>query len=54
MALMNISGLGSSSNRERGRLRWFFRTEWISGQTGTITADLGETLQDTLDQLLLR
>jgi len=53
IALMS-SGSKRTSNRERGRLRWSFRTEGILGRTCTIIANLGEILRGTLDQLLLR
>ena len=51
---MSISRSRRTSSRERGRLRRSLRTKGISGRIGTITADLGEILRDTLDQLLLR
>ena len=54
IALMSISRLRRTSNRERGRLRWSLRTERILGWIGTITADLREILRGILDQLLLR
>ena len=54
IALMSISRLRRTSNRERGRLRWSLRIERISGWIGIITADLREILRGILDQLLLR
>ena len=52
--LMSISRSKRTSSRERGRLRWSFKTEGISGQIGIITTDLGEILLGILDLLLLR
>ena len=54
IALMSISGSRRTSNKEKGRLRRSLRTEGIFGQIGIITADLGEILRDTMDQLLFR
>ena len=51
---MSISGLRRTSNRERGKPKWSLRIEGISGRIGTITTDLGETLQDILNLPLLR
>ena len=54
IALMSINGLRRTSNRERRRLRWSFKTKGISGQTDKITVDLGEILWGILDQPLLK
>ena len=51
---MSISRLRRTSNKERGKLRWFLRIKGISGQIGTITTDLREILWDIQDLLLLR
>ena len=44
IALMSISGLRRTNNRERGRLRWSLKTEGILGRTNTITTNLEEIL----------
>ena len=44
IALMSISGLRRTNNRERGRLRWSLKSEGILGRTNTITTDLEEIL----------
>ena len=54
IASMSISGSKRTNNREKARLKWSLRIEGTSGQIGTITTDLRETLQGILGLLLLR
>ena len=52
--MTSISGSRRTSNKERGKTKWSLKIEGISGQIGTITTDLRETLQGILDLPLLK